>query len=234
MRSKRSSRPGSKHWRRPWPAPSSAPSTPRTAWRWRQPWPDPRSELDAARALIDLLEDALGGPAVRVDLLELVRSAARSTERAEGDGAAATRATLAAPSRQHRATGQPAVGDVAARDWSSTDGRRDEPDHPARCRLTAAEGECGLRVEHGPGEGESMSLVSRVLIAPSLPCARRGGAAGRSASRARRERLHDSLAVIGLSALWLATAHTHRYAARHDRSRAQKSHRGGLRRSRAA
>lgn len=121
--------------------------------------------------MIDLLEDALGGPAVRVDLLELVRSAARSTERAEGDGAAATRATLAAPSRSIELLVNPrlamwllGIGVQLMADETS-------PTIP-RVVLTAAEGECGLRVEHGPGEGESMSLVSRVLIAPSLPCAR--------------------------------------------------------------
>jgi len=128
-------------------------------------------ELDAARALIDLLEDALGGPSVRVGLLELVRSAARSKERADSDDTATVEATLATPPPSIELLVNPRLAmwllgigvQLMADETSAT---------LPHVSLTAAESECGLRVERGPGEGESMSVVRRVVITPTVPCAR--------------------------------------------------------------
>lgn len=132
-------------------------------------------ELDAARALIDLLEDALTGPAVRVDLLELVRSAGRTPDRVENDDSATVKATLAAPQQNIELLVNPrlamwllGIGVQLMADAGS-------PTIP-HVELTAAE--CGLRVHRSPGTGESLFLAARLLIAPTLPCARAAAGLG--------------------------------------------------------
>ena len=136
-------------------------------------------ELDAARALIDVLEEALGGPSVRVDLLELVRSASQAPERAESDDPATVQATLVEPERSIELLVNPrlaiwllGVGVQLMRD-------REDPTIP-HVALMVTDSECGLSVQRSSGPGEMLSLAARHLIEPTEACAhaaaRLGGA----------------------------------------------------------
>ncbi len=127
-------------------------------------------ELDSARALIDLLDDALHGPAVRVDLLELVRSAA-TWERADTDGMVTVEATLATPASSIELVVNPrlAMWLLGVSIQLMAEG---EPPTVPHITLAVTESEGGLLVTRGPGEGERLALVSRPLTEATLPCAR--------------------------------------------------------------
>ncbi len=127
-------------------------------------------ELDAARALIDLLEEALGGPSVRVDLLELVRSAAQAPERADGDEPTTVQATLAAPESSIELLVNPrlAIWLLGIGVQLMADSERPTIPHVA---LMVTESECGMRVGRGPAPGETLYLPTRQLIEPTAACA---------------------------------------------------------------
>lgn len=127
------------------------------------------SELDAARALMEMLEEALGGPALRVDLLELVRSAAQTSGRTESDEAA-VQATLAAPPQGLELLVNPRLATWLLGVGAQLIGGQDLP--PPHLTLIASGSRCGFRVQRGPGTGEALSLHARPLIAPTLECAR--------------------------------------------------------------
>lgn len=136
-------------------------------------------ELDAARALIDLLEEALGGPSVRVDLLELVRSADQSGERSNSEETPRVQATLAAPERSIELLVNPRLAIWLLGVGVQLVSRGESPDIP-HVALMVKESECGLRVERAPAPGQTLSLATRHLIEPTETCAhaaaRLGGA----------------------------------------------------------
>lgn len=134
-------------------------------------------ELDAARALIDLLEEALGGLSVRVDLLELVRSAAQPAERADADEPGTVNATLAAPERSLELLVNPRLAI-----WLLGVGVQLMAGYESRTvphvRLMVTGSQCGLRVERAPAPGETLRLAARRLIEPTEPCARAAARVG--------------------------------------------------------
>jgi hypothetical protein len=151
-------------------------------------------ELDTARELLDLLEDAVEGPTVRLSLLEIVRHGVVSPDRRlpQADALSATISStpegleLLVNSRVARALVTTGANLVAGGD--------------PRVELTLLIGrldgrESGLRVRRGSAEGERIVVPVRPLIPPTLPCVE---AAARLAG-ARVERSPDD---SQFSVLW--------------------------------
>jgi hypothetical protein len=151
-------------------------------------------ELDTARELLDLLEDAVEGPTVRLSLLEIVRHGVVSPDRHLPQASALTATISSTPeglellvnSRVARALVTTGANLVAGGDphvqLTLLIGRLDG-------------GESGLRVQRGSAEGERIVIPVRPLIAPTLPCVE---AAARLAG-ARVERSADD---SRFSVLW--------------------------------
>jgi hypothetical protein len=123
------------------------------------------SELDVARALVELLEEAVHGPTTRVDLLELVRGAA---DEAAGDKIVAT---LSAPDKAVELVVNPRVASplvaIGVR-LVDAHGRHGAP-HVAVSRTSPSE--CSVTIDTGRVTGERLIVVKRPIIAPTVPCA---------------------------------------------------------------
>ena len=151
-------------------------------------------ELDAARELLDLLEDAIEGPTVRLSLLEIVRHGVVSPDRhlPQTDALSATISStpegleLLVNSRVARALVTTGANLVSGGD----------PAIPLTLLIGRLDrSESGLRVQRGSVEGERIVIPVRPLIAPTLPCVE---AAARLAG-ARVERSPDD---AQFSVLW--------------------------------
>jgi hypothetical protein len=122
-------------------------------------------ELDAARELLDVLEEASWGPPVRLNLLECVRESFEAGDTAEADTTLLRSATLRAAPRAievyvkpRLAVGliQTAIGLIA-------------PDVGHEVHITLdVDGAVG--VHRGTGEGDRVTALARRVIEPTLVC----------------------------------------------------------------
>lgn len=128
------------------------------------------AELEAGRALIDLLESAQDGPATVVSLVEVVRSAHRSSDtalayqdRLPARLAAATTAEVLANPR----VASELVG-IAVRLATTR-----QPGRPPRLRMADDEpGRVAITVDHGGEEGSLIDVLAPKLIEPTEVSAR--------------------------------------------------------------
>lgn len=120
-------------------------------------------ELDAARALVDLFDDAVRGSATRVDLAEIVREAAQPRE----TGSAGTVEVTVAPGIAGEVLINPRVAVVllgmGARLVAQLGG--------ATPHVSGRPGSRTLEISAQPGEGETLILAAPPLVDPSLACA---------------------------------------------------------------
>jgi hypothetical protein len=151
-------------------------------------------ELDAARELLDLLEDAVEGPTVRLSLLEIVRHGVVSPDRhlPQANTLSATISStpegleLLVNSRVARALVITGANLVSGGD----------PGVSLELLIGRLDGnESGMRVQRGTSGGERIVVPVRALIPPTLPCVE---AAARLAG-ARIERSPDD---SRFSVLW--------------------------------
>jgi hypothetical protein len=124
-------------------------------------------DLVAARWLIDLLDDALWSPAVRLDLHELVREASKTSVSA-AESVESVAVTLA-PSREglelfiNPRVGMGLIGIAVALVASG------DPNAVPHVTVTDhTDGARGLWIQKERGEGDGLMLIRRRLIPPSL------------------------------------------------------------------
>jgi len=158
-------------------------------------------ELDTVRELVELLEDAIEGPTVRLSLLEIVRQAAAGPERAGREG---IRATLSSTPEglELLVNARVAMALLASGANLVAGGDAQAVPHVQIGKLP--QGGCGLSVSREPEAGEALSLPRRWLIEPTLPCLE--VAARLAGARLERGRADSSFSVI-----WPAEI----YASRH-------------------
>jgi hypothetical protein len=127
-----------------------------------------RSALDlvAARWLIDLLDDALWGPPIRLNLRELVRETARTPVPAT-ESVESTAVTLAPALESLEVSINPRVC-MALLGIAIAFIARSHPYSVPHISVVAAES--SLVIENARGEVEGLMLVRRRFIPPSLPC----------------------------------------------------------------
>jgi hypothetical protein len=151
-------------------------------------------ELDAARELVDLLEDAVEGPTVRLSLLEIVRHGVVPPERLPPQTEALSATISSTPeglellvnSRVARALVITGVNLVASGD----------PDAALELVIGRLDGsESGLCVRRAAAEGERIAVPLRPLIAPTLPCVE-------AAARLAGARIERSADDSQFSVLW--------------------------------
>jgi hypothetical protein len=150
-------------------------------------------EIDAARELIDLLEDAAWGPTVRVDLLELVRESMKAPGR-DPDAAPTTPATLGLPQERVDVYVNPRV----AMGLLTIAVRLVVPDAATRPHIELSSQPPRVSIRSGPAEGERVVVPSRTLIAPTERCIE-------AAARLCGVGVERSAGVIELS--WPASRH---------------------------
>jgi hypothetical protein len=123
-------------------------------------------ELDAVRELVDMLEDAIEGPTVRLSLLEIVRQTAGGPERAGREGIKATLSST--PEGLELLVNARVAMALVASGANLVLGPAGAPPHVLIGRLP--NGGCGLSVSRDPAAGEALTLPRRWLIEPTLPC----------------------------------------------------------------
>jgi hypothetical protein len=122
-------------------------------------------ELDAARDLIDLLEDASWGPTVRVDLQELVRESLKPVGR-EPNGSVKLSATLSLPAERVDVFVNPRV----AMGLLTIGVRLLAADAATKPHIALSSEPPRVSIRRGPGEGERVVVPARTLIAPTEIC----------------------------------------------------------------
>jgi hypothetical protein len=127
-------------------------------------------ELDVARAMLELLEESLARATIRVNLLDLAREAFAGTDGRESQRGPRIRATLACS----------ATGDVQANPrvamrliaiavrLVAVSGPGTSP-HVQAGQL--GDGQVGVSISTGPGEGVVVSLAAPPAVGPLLECA---------------------------------------------------------------
>lgn len=125
-------------------------------------------DLDAARALVDLLDDAVSRPAITIDLFELVRQSFKATDATTRTVTATLQGTkdgceLSLNPRVTMALVGIGVQLVAANVTNGTP--------PCVTIEQLPDGACSITVTPGPGDGEQIVLATRTLIEPTAICA---------------------------------------------------------------
>ena len=147
-------------------------------------------DLGAARYLIDLLDEALWSPAVRVSLHDMVREASKSPVSA-AESVESIGITLASSPDRPEALVNPRVGmglvGIAVAHVASR-----HPNAVPHVSVSSQDGKSVLSVGAERGEGEGLMIVRRPLIAPALPTL---GAAA-SLSGAAVDRPEDGSRVV--------------------------------------
>jgi hypothetical protein len=126
-------------------------------------------DLGSARWLIDLLDEALWSPPVRLKLHDLVREASKTPVSA-AESVESVAVTLASAPDGGEVLISPRVGmglvGIAVAFVASK-----HPNAVPHIEITTdGQNACGISIRKEPGEGSGMMLVRRPLIAPSLPC----------------------------------------------------------------
>jgi hypothetical protein len=145
-------------------------------------------ELDAARELLQLVEEAVWGPRIRLDLLELVSETfkAHSVRNPE---IRLIRARLVSSKMGIELTVNPRVA-MSLFSIGINLVAADSKDRSPRVLVDLDEtGSCGVTIDREPGAGEELVLPGRALIAPTIACAEAaaaltGGRVVRSAGNA--------------------------------------------------
>lgn len=123
-------------------------------------------DLEAARALVDLLDDAVSRPALTVDIVELLRQSARGADAAGGTVTAVlsgSRPSCELPLEPRVTTALVGIGvELVARHTGKT---------PCIEIDVSPDGVCSLTVAAGPCQGEEIVLPARTLATPTLACA---------------------------------------------------------------
>ena len=128
-------------------------------------------ELDAARELLQLLEDAVFARRVRVDPRELVREAFTSPPSARAEGRPLVSATLSSVSVGQEIEISPRVTMVLVALGVELVGARPGRETPHVVVSNQGDGACTIRVVRRPfPTGEPLVLASRGIIEPTLPC----------------------------------------------------------------
>ncbi len=123
-------------------------------------------QIDAARELIGLFEDAIWSPRIRLDLAELVRETSKPETRPRQS--ALIRATLRVPPPAVEVLVHPRAAMTLLElivNLVAASGGGAEPH-------IVIHGEGGFSVQREAADGEPLTLPSRPLIAPSLECMR--------------------------------------------------------------
>ncbi len=149
-------------------------------------------DLGAARWLIDLLDEALWSPPIRVVLHELVRETSKTPVSAT-ESVESVAVTLAAPADQAEVLLNPRVGmgligigvAFVASKYSTVVPHIDFRSAPGSFS--------GLTISSDPGSGEGLMLVRRPLIAPSLACL--DAVAGLTGARVNRRENGSSVSL---------------------------------------
>jgi hypothetical protein len=153
------------------------------------------ADLDAARALMDLLEDALRGPPAVVDLWELTRETFQARDgQSEGDGEALSATLEEGESVELSVNPRVAMALIAI---GVKVAAVDDPGVPHVAIHRMPGRECGVVITRAAGRGDALLLRPPRLIPPTLECAR--AAAG--ATRGRLEVVEDRSRV---SLVWSA------------------------------
>jgi hypothetical protein len=128
-------------------------------------------ELDAARELLQLLEDAVFARRVRVDPRELVREAFTSPPSARAEGRTLVSATLSSHAAGHEIEISPRVTMVLVALGVELVGARPGRETPHVVVSGHGEEACIIRIVRRPfPTGEPLVLASRGIIEPTLPC----------------------------------------------------------------
>jgi hypothetical protein len=151
------------------------------------------ADLDAARALMDLLGDALGGSPALVDLWELTRETFQASEGPPDSTEETLGATLERGDSVELAVNpRVAMGLIAL---SVKIVALDHPGVPHVAIHRISRSECGVVISRGPGQGEALLLHPPRVIPPTLDCAR-------AAVRATRGRMDVADDLSRVSLIW--------------------------------
>ena len=132
--------------------------------------------LDVARALVELLEDALGGPTARVDLCELVNEAFQRAECGERPHAQVIAATVSCQdSGEVQANARVSTCLVSVGVRLAAAGVSGGSAHLSVGRSPA--GALTATISNGAGEGECRDIVVPPAIGPLLECAQAAASA---------------------------------------------------------
>jgi hypothetical protein len=143
------------------------------------------ADLDAARSLVELMEDAFGAAPTVVDLWELTRETFQVSENTPEAGVETIRATLErGESVDLKVSPRVAMGLIA---FGVKLVALDHPGVPHVAIRREPSGECGIVITRAPGQGDALVLRPPRLIPPTLPCMR----AAARATQARVEAAED-------------------------------------------
>ncbi len=129
-------------------------------------------ELDTARGLFELLVDAISGPAMRLDVLELARQSFAGPPSGGSWPRDSLVASLCADSPGLEVEVNPRVAMALIAFGVEFVANPTDPSRVPHIRVTAsAAGGCEVHVGLQPGGlGEEVVLLTRGLIGPTLPC----------------------------------------------------------------
>jgi hypothetical protein len=143
------------------------------------------ADLDAARALVELMEDAFAGAPTLVDLWELTRETFQVRDNAPEAGGETIGATLErGESVELKVSPRVAMGLIA---FGVKLVALDHPGVPHVAIRREPSNQCGILITRTPGQGDALVLRPPRLIPPTLPCMR----AAARATRARVDAADD-------------------------------------------
>lgn len=125
-------------------------------------------ELDVARGLVELLEQAVQGPTTRVDLLELVRGSSQAADQAAG---ATIAATLNAADKDIELVVNPRVAASLIAIGVRLVHARAQHVAPQVIVRRSKPAECSVTIDGGVRSGERFFVAKQLVIAPTAACA---------------------------------------------------------------
>jgi hypothetical protein len=149
------------------------------------------ADLDSARALMDLLQDALGGPPAVVDLWELTRETFQARDEQSDESGETHIATLEAGESVELSVHPRVAMALIAIGVKLVAVDHPGVPHVAICRMLGRE--CGVVITRGAGAGDALLLRLPRLIPPTLECARAATAATRGRLEVAEDRSRVSL-----------------------------------------
>jgi hypothetical protein len=126
------------------------------------------SDLEAARGLLELLEDAVSGGRARVDLLELVGQTLRATDNGSARSNDVIRATLSSSSSVEVSVSPRATMSLVTIGLKLVVGK----DHSIvpHVEVKRLDGMSGLFIQRATGQGEKLLVTAPRLVDPTLEC----------------------------------------------------------------
>ena len=149
------------------------------------------ADLDSARALMDLLRDALGGPPAVVDLWELTRETFQARDDQSDESGETLVATLEAGESVELSVNPRVAMALIAIGVKVVAVDHPGVPHVAIRRMLGRE--CGVVITRAAGEGDALLLRLPRLIPPTLECARAAAAAARGRLDVAEDRSQVSL-----------------------------------------